>query len=164
MRRHGPNHTYSGISTIKASGILLLRFTGYFLKRIISSLKYFFHSLNRNGKKLIMVLIAVMMLQSVYSISVLHLPGPCLDKYSLTVRTNSSLAFTPPKHWNNPDNTSGIHWGGLILGLFLPVIGFFLAGHKKNKAMANRKKWSIIGSAIALGLIMIALISKKTKF
>ena len=166
MSEHRRHHPYSGISTIKASGMLILRACTYFFKTFVSKLSMVFKLISMMIKRL--VLLAT-------TLTVLHFGAMCNNPvqiqkdafkvYGFFEKPSISPINAPmPGHWNNADNTSGVHWGGLLLGLLLPVAGIFLAHRKKNKAMQNRKKWAVIGSAISVGLILIALISKKTKF
>ena len=70
----------------------------------------------------------------------------------------------PPSHWNEPDHTTGFHIGGFFLGLFLPVIGIYIANRIGGKAKENRKKWAVIGTGITLGILLISLLSKSTKY
>ena len=166
MSEQPRHHPYSGISTIKASGILVLRACSYFFKMALRSLRTGYKLIFMMIKRWVLMVTALFLLQSRGLCSnPVQIQKEIFGVYEVFEKPVSAQLNAPlPGHWNNADNTTGVNWGGLLLGLFLPVIGIFLAQRKKNKALQNRRKWAVIGSAISLGLILIALISKKTKF
>ncbi|HEY6900616.1 MAG TPA: hypothetical protein VI233_08235, partial [Puia sp.] len=56
------------------------------------------------------------------------------------------------------DGETGFHLGGFALGLFLGLIGVLIAYLIDDEKQDNRVKWSWIGCAVLVGIILLSLL------
>jgi hypothetical protein len=68
---------------------------------------------------------------------------------------NKRLAMLASK---DMDGTEGFHLGGFALGLFLGLIGVLIAYLINDEKHDNRVKWSWIGLAVIVGIILLSII------